>query len=49
MHLLWFLLPCLFGLQHFFHIIDKIMVPPCGKEDECNKRFLVNPDASEGK
>jgi hypothetical protein len=29
--------------QHFFHLINKIMVPPCGTEDECNKPFNVAP------
>jgi hypothetical protein len=33
------MLPCLFRLQHFYHIIDKIMEPPCGTEEECNKVF----------
>jgi hypothetical protein len=48
LHLL-LLLPCLFRVQHFYHIIDRIMMPPCGTEDECNKRFLVNPGVIEGK
>jgi hypothetical protein len=41
--------PCLFLLQHFYHIIDRVMMPPCGNETECNKRFLVNSAIIEGK
>jgi hypothetical protein len=28
-------------LQHFFHIVDKVMMPICGTDIMCNRRFLV--------
>jgi hypothetical protein len=34
---------CVSCLQHFYHIIDKIMKPLCGDDDECNKHFLKKP------
>jgi hypothetical protein len=31
---------CVICLQHFYHVIDKIMFPLCGEDDECNAPFL---------